>query len=149
MTRQKYNVLRTNIHDFEPKTIQMKALTRSFTVLLNVDDALPAHLRATVCERSRDENSIETLEAVRACSRVVPVVRAEVVVMSRDTAAVSNDAVDDETNTGKTLEGGEDEVDLAVAPHAEALNGLSDDEENRDPYADVIARSVPDRQTCS
>lgn len=98
-------------------------------------------LGTTVGKGRRDKDGAETLEACKG-SGVVPVLCTNVPRASRDATAVDDDSKDDETSAGENFDRGEDELDLAISAHAEALNDGQDNEEDGDPDADVVCRPV-------
>lgn len=93
------------------------------------------HLSTTKSEGSDNEDGAETLEVGKS-TRVVPVFDAEVTLVA-DTATVDDDTEDDETNTGKDLDDGENEFDFTVSSDTEDLDNDESDEKDGDPHSHV------------
>jgi hypothetical protein len=93
------------------------------------------HLSTTEGEGSDNEDSAETLEAGER-TRVVPVLNADVALVT-DTTAVDDNTKDDEANTGADLDDGENKLNLAVTADTKDLDNHEDDEEDGDPDSHV------------
>lgn len=93
-------------------------------------------LSTTEREGSRDEDGAKTVEAVSKGAGVVPVLGAQVSLVTNATA-VDDNAEDDEANTSADLDHGKDEFNFSVATNTKHLDRGKHNQEDGDPDTHV------------